>query len=54
MNPTSRLVVLASITGLFVWLMADALFCSGMFVFRDAAHFYYPLFQFIADEVGGR
>ena len=49
-NSTSRLVVLVSIAGLFVWLFADALFGSGMFVFRDAAHFYYPLFQFIADE----
>ena len=42
--------MLVSIAGLFVWLFADALFGSGMFVFRDAAHFYYPLFQFIADE----
>lgn len=42
--------VLVSVCALFAWLFADALFGSGMFVFRDAGHFYYPLFRFIADE----
>ena len=42
-----RLIVLLSIAGLFVWLFADALFRGGVFVFRDAGHYYYPLFQFI-------
>ncbi len=28
----------------------DALFGGGMFAFRDAAHYYYPLFKFIAEE----
>ena len=42
--------VLILIGGLFVWLFADALFGSGMFAFRDAGHFYYPLFRMICDE----
>ncbi len=46
----SRLIVLASIAGLFVWLFANALFHGGVFVFRDAGHYYYPLFQFVAGE----
>lgn len=45
-----HLGVFGAVTGLFAWLFADTLFGSGMFVFRDAAHFYYPLFEFIADE----
>jgi len=45
-----RTIVLLSITGLFVWLFADALFRGGVFVFRDAGHYYYPLFQFVRDE----
>lgn len=36
--------------GLFTWLMSSALFASGMFAFRDAAHYYYPLFQFVSGE----
>jgi len=46
----ARLIVLASITGLFVWVFADALFGSGVFVFRDAGHYYYPLFQFTTSQ----
>jgi len=45
-----RLIVLLSLAGLFVWLFADALFGGGVFVFRDAGHYYYPLFQFIRGE----
>ena len=45
-----RLIVLASIAGLSAWVFADALFRGGMFAFRDAAHFYYPLFELIRDE----
>jgi hypothetical protein len=44
------LIVLLAIAGLFLWLFADALFGGGMFAFRDAAHFYYPLFEFIRGE----
>ena len=46
----SRLVVLVCIVGLIACTMSAALLGSGMFAFRDAAHFYYPLFQFTADE----
>ena len=46
----SRLMVLVLVAGLFVWCFADALFGGGMFVFRDAGHYYYPLFQFIKGE----
>jgi len=50
MNSKLRFLVLVLIAGLFAWVMADALFRSGMFAFRDAAHYYYPLFRFVADE----
>jgi len=40
------------VAGLFVWFFADALFGGGVFVFRDAGHYYYPLFQFIKSEWG--
>jgi len=45
-----RLIVVGSIAGLFVWLFFDAIFSSGMFCFRDAAHYYYPFFKFIQSE----
>ena len=48
----SRLIVPASIAGLTAWVFADALFSGGMFAFRDAAHFYYPLFEFTRGEWG--
>ncbi|MBN2475778.1 MAG: hypothetical protein JXB62_14295 [Pirellulales bacterium] len=50
MNIIARFFVAAAIVSLFLWLFADALFRSGMFAFRDAAHFYYPLFQLVRDE----
>ena len=46
----SRLIVLALVAGLFVWFFADALFGGGVFVFRDAGHYYYPLFRFVKSE----
>ena len=39
-----------SIAGLLAWCFADALFGGGMFVFRDAAHYYYPLLKLVADQ----
>jgi len=48
--PKSRLLVLALITGLFVWFFAGALFGGGVFVFRDAGHYYYPLLRFVKSE----
>ncbi len=38
------------LAGLFVWLFAEALFCDRNFVFRDAAHFYHPLFKLIQEQ----
>jgi len=46
----SRLVVPVLIAGLFVWFFAEALFGGGVFAFRDAGHYYYPLFQFVKSE----
>jgi len=46
----ARFLVLTVIAGLFVWVFADALFSSGVFVFRDSGHFYYPLFEFVQGE----
>ncbi len=45
-----RPIVLLSVAGLFVWLFADALFRGEVFVFRDAGHYYYPLFQLVRGE----
>jgi len=45
-----RPIVLTLVAGLFVWLFAEALLGGGMFAFRDAAHFYYPLFRFAGDQ----
>jgi hypothetical protein len=50
LNTTSRLIVLTLIVCLFVILFSGAIFGGGMFAYRDAAHFYYPLFQFERDE----
>ena len=36
--------------GLFLWCFGEAIFCDRMFAWRDAAHFYYPLFQFVQDQ----
>lgn len=46
----SRPIVLVLILGLFAWLFAGVLFGSGMFVYRDAEHYYYPLFQYVRSE----
>ncbi|MEA1950089.1 MAG: hypothetical protein U9N87_01805, partial [Planctomycetota bacterium] len=52
-STTSRLrssLVFAILSLLFVWIFADVIFHGRMFAFRDAGHFYYPLFQFIQGE----
>ena len=36
--------------GLFAWIFFDVLFCGRMFAFRDAGHFYYPLFEYIQSQ----
>jgi len=43
-------VVGIAFVGLFVWLFASALFTSRSFVYRDAAHYYDPLFEWTADQ----
>ncbi|MEK6234678.1 MAG: YfhO family protein, partial [Planctomycetales bacterium] len=35
---------------LAAWFFGDALWSSRNFVYRDAAHFYYPLFEFVQQE----
>jgi hypothetical protein len=44
------LIPLALLAGLFCWVFAEALFGSGVFVFRDAGHYYYPLLKFVRDQ----
>ncbi len=38
------------VSGLFLWFFGKALFTSRSFVFRDAAHYYYPLFEWSSRE----
>ena len=45
-----RLTTLIVVVGLLTWIFAGPLFGSGMFCFRDAAHYYYPLFEFTSDQ----
>jgi len=45
-----RLFLLAVGAALFAWLFAGVLFGGGLFVFRDAAHFYYPLLKLVTGE----
>ncbi len=37
--------------GLFVWVFAGALLAGGVWVFRDAGHFYFPLYQFTGEQL---
>lgn len=37
--------------GLFVWVFGAALFADGIWVFRDAGHYYYPLYQFTGQQL---
>ncbi len=46
----SHLLVIGSVGGLLVWLFGPALLGTHSFVFRDAAHYYHPLFELIRDE----
>ncbi len=38
------------ITALLLWFFSGALFGGGLFAYRDAAHYYYPLFRFIQQQ----
>ncbi len=46
------MLVVGSVLGLLLWLFAPALVGSSSFVFRDAAHFYHPLFELMRSEWG--
>jgi hypothetical protein len=45
-----RLLAAAGFFGLFAWLFCDVLFLPNSFAFRDAGHFYHPLFEFVGQE----
>ena len=46
----SRTSVVVCVAGLFIGFFTWVLFYGYAFLFRDAAHFYYPLFNLIQDE----
>ncbi|HIQ20091.1 MAG TPA: hypothetical protein EYH34_02470, partial [Planctomycetes bacterium] len=46
----ARFTVLLLIGGALVWIFADALWGDGVLAYRDAGHFYYPLFRFVRHE----
>ena len=53
MNPTAlrrRLFFLTVLAGAVVIVFYPGLFGGGVFVYRDAAHFYYPLFEFVQSQ----
>ena len=43
----ARRVMLVCIAGAAAWVFREAIFGGGMFAFRDAAHYYYPLLQHV-------
>ena len=49
----SHLLVACAVGALVVWIFAPALGGNSSFVFRDAAHFYHPLFAFIREQWAG-
>lgn len=50
--PKAWLVLLLLTAALVGWLFAPALWGTASFAFRDAAHFYHPLFEYIRSEWG--
>ena len=46
-----HLIAWLAVLGLFVWVFGGALFGGGIWVFRDAGHFYYPLYQFTGGQL---
>lgn len=46
----SRVLLLVAFLTPFLAIFGEAAFSSRSFVFRDAAHYYYPLFQWTASE----
>jgi membrane protein YfhO len=45
------LIAWLTVLGLFVWVFGGALFGNEIWVFRDAGHFYYPLYQFTGEQL---
>ena len=45
-----RLALAIAVAGLIVWLFGPALVGRSSFAFRDAAHFYHPLFEWTRDQ----
>ncbi len=45
-----RMVVVACVLGLFLWVFGELVFLPKSFAYRDTAHFYYPLFELIQRE----
>ncbi len=50
MHRLSRPFILTLFAAVTSWLFADVLFFDHLFAWRDAAHYYYPLFQFVHDQ----
>jgi hypothetical protein len=48
----SHWIVVGLVGALVVWFFAPALGGASSFAFRDAAHYYYPLFEYIRGEWG--
>ena len=46
----NRLLILAAIIAPWLWIFGGSLFSDTTFVYRDAAHYYYPLFQWSTDQ----
>jgi hypothetical protein len=46
----TRILLAACFLAPLAWVFGEAIFTPRLFVFRDAAHYYYPLFQWAAQE----
>lgn len=46
----TRLLIIATIASVFLWCFGSVLFNGRSFGFRDAANYYYPLFEWECDE----
>ncbi|MBW3600266.1 MAG: YfhO family protein [Planctomycetes bacterium] len=46
----TRVLLLAVFLAPLTWIFGEAIFASRSFVFRDAGHYYYPLFRWTAQE----
>lgn len=46
----AKVLAAALFLGVFTWLFWDVLFHAENLLFRDAAHFYYPLYKYVHEE----